>query len=134
VVYEPNNCLNTFSVTGVRANSSVIAQAFTPDGLVDGGPGGVVDFQTFSFVGNWTNLVSVMWTHTGSGTTQGIFALDNIGVDQPAAIPEPSTLTLVGLDVLGLLGHGRRCRKRLKALGSMAKQSRAGEHVNGVGL
>ena len=111
-----------FKVTGDRADLSTITQTFGPgalDGLVDG-VGGVVDFQTFSLVGDWTNLKRVRWTHTGYGTITGLFALDNIVVDQYAAVPEPSTITLLELGILCLLGQGWRSRKQLKALGDMA--------------
>jgi hypothetical protein len=111
-----------FEVTGVRADSSTITQYFTPDGLVDGDVvGGVDDFQTFYLDGNWTNLKSVTWTHTGYGygTDRGLFALDYIGVDQKE-VPEPSTITLLGLGILCLLGHAWLGRKQLKALGDMA--------------
>ena len=112
-----------FEVTGVREDSSIITQAFTPDGLVDGDVvGGADDFQTFYLDGNWTNLMSVTWTHTGYeyGTDRGLFALDYIGVGQTKEVPEPSTITLFGLGILGLLGHGWLARKRLKALGEIA--------------
>ena len=42
---------------------------------------GLPDFQTFTVNGNWTNLSSVVWQHSGAGTTQGLFALGNIRVD-----------------------------------------------------
>jgi hypothetical protein len=113
-----------FEVTGVRSDSSTITQYFTPDGLVDGDVvGGMVDFQTFYLDGNWTNLKSVTWTHTGYeyGTDRGLFALDYIGVDQPKKeVPEPSTITLLGLGILCLLGQAWLGRKQLKALGDMA--------------
>lgn len=115
----PQNAEVPFMVTGVRADLSTITQTFLPDDLVDG-MGGVVDFQTFSLVGNWTNLSSVTWTHTGNGTDRGLFALDTIVVNQTTAVPEPSTITLLGLGILCLLGQGWRARKRLKTLGDMA--------------
>lgn len=106
-------------VTGVLANSSIITQLFHPDSLVDG-MGGVADFQMFYLSGDWTNLRSVTWTHTGPGTDRGLFALDNIGVGQTTPVPEASTITLLGLGILCLLVHAWRGQKRLKALGDMA--------------
>ena len=73
-----------FTVTGLRGDATTIVQGFAPDGLVDG-PGGVVDFETFVVTGDWSNLVSVTWDHTGAGTLQGLFAVDNIAVDQDPA-------------------------------------------------
>jgi len=87
----------------VIANTGSIAN-FTPDGIVDG-VGGAIDFENFVLPAGFTNITSVIWNHTGSGTIAGIFALDNIVVD---AVPEPTT---VALAALGLLSIGCRRRK-----------------------
>ena len=117
----PKDAEEPFKVTGVRDGFPNVEAFFTPDGLVDS-MGGVVDFQTFYLDGDWANLKSVTWEHIGYeyGTDRGLFALDNMYVDQPKAIPESSTITLSGLGILGLLGHGWLARKRLKALGEIA--------------
>ena len=88
----------SFSVTGIRSDSSTVTQLFNPDGLADG-PGGVADFQTFDFNSSWTDLVSATWTHTGSGTAQGLFGLDNI-VAEP--VPEPNSI--LGMLIFGATG------------------------------
>jgi PEP-CTERM motif len=115
-------------VTGVlEEDLSTITQTFNlgilpgeVDGKVDGDVwGGVDDFQTFYLDSKWTNLKSVTWIHTGYGTDRGLFALDNLVVDQPKTIPEPSTLTLLGFGVLCLMGQGWFARKRLKAFARM---------------
>jgi hypothetical protein len=104
----PNGSEITFTVTGVRADATTITQTFTPDGLVDG-QGGVPDYQTFAVTGDWTNLVSVTWVHSGPGTTQGLFGLDNIVVNESAeVVPEPASLALFGLGLAGVAGFGRR--------------------------
>ena len=113
----------SFLVTGVRADLSTITQAFnliSLGGVVDGkvdGVGGVDDFQTFYPVGDWTNLVSVTWKHTGYGTIRsGLFALDNIVVNKYSVVPESSTIILLGLGTFFLLGQGWFARKRLRAI------------------
>lgn len=109
-----------FKVTGVRDGFPNVEAFFTPDGKVDG-VGGVADFQTFYLDNNWTNLLSVTWKHTGDGTVRsGLFALDNIIVNEPKPVPEPSSITLLGLGTFFLLGQGWLVRKRLKALARMA--------------
>jgi PEP-CTERM motif len=115
---EPDNEEVRFKVTGVLEDNSTITKYFTPDGKVDG-MGGVDDFEKFYLDSNWTNLVKVTWTHTGYGTDRGLFALDNIVVDQPKTIPEPSTITMLGLGILFLLVQGWFARKRLKAIARM---------------
>lgn len=116
----------SFTVTGDRDGFPAITQTFNLIGpgclvgcLVDGkvdGIGGAADFQTFYLNSDWTNLKSVTWTHLGYGTADGRYALDNMVVDQPKTIPEPSTMTLLGLGTSFLLGHGWLARKRVKAL------------------
>ena len=103
-----------FSVVGTYADTTTITQNFSPDGLLDG-PGGVDDFQTFTMVGVWSNLVAVTWNHTGAGTVSGLFALDNIVVDGAAAVPLPSSV-LMGLGLLGGLGVAMRLRRRNRAV------------------
>ncbi len=103
----PNNTEIAFSVTGTLFGGGNVVANFTPDGLVDG-PGGVVDFQTFFLPGTFVNLTSVTWTHFGQGTTQGLFALDNIGVDgAQAPVPEPATFLMLGAG-LAALGFFKR--------------------------
>ena len=94
-----------FTVTGNYAGGGSITERFVPDGVSDG-PGGQADFQTFTVTGNWTNLASVVWVHTGAGTNQGLFSLDNINVN---ATPEPASFSVLGL---GLIALGWLHRKR----------------------
>ena len=72
----------------VVANTGAVA-SFTPDGLVDG-PGGVEDFETFTLPPGFEDVSSVTFIHTGSGTTAGIFHLDDIVVTTPTgSAPTP---------------------------------------------
>lgn len=72
------------------------------DNIADGAGAGN-DFQTETF--NWTNLTSVTFdAQTVSGDNW--WAFDNINT----SIPEPATLSLIGLGLMGLIGS--RARRR----------------------
>lgn len=63
-------------------------------------------FQTFNFGAGWSNLAS--FTLTGAGALVGgnYYAIDNVNVG--AAVPEPATLSLLGLGAACLFGRRRR--------------------------
>jgi hypothetical protein len=109
-----------FSVTGISASGHVFSETFVPDRLSDG-PGGVADFETFTLSAVWTGLVDATWTHTGPGTEQGIFGLDNIVVDA-APVPEPSTLVLLGAAIFGVSRRTSR-RRRISRFASSNEAS-----------
>ena len=81
----------TVSFTGLRSDSTVVSQRFILDGLVDG-PGGINDFETFSFSSDFDHLVYVDISST-------MFSMDNLEIN---AVPVPAAawLFLSGLAVL----------------------------------
>ena len=70
---------------------------------------GLFGFQTCELGGGegWYGLTSVTFQHTGDGTYQGAFALDDIHV---SAVPVPAAIWLFGSGLLGLVGVARRKR------------------------
>ena len=100
----------SITVTGNQVGGTTVSATLFVDGIFDG-PGGQQDFQTFTFDATWVNLSNVVLL--GTGATFGnlnYFAIDNIVVDT-AAVPEPGTLTLLGLGSAYLIRRPRRnCR------------------------
>jgi PEP-CTERM motif len=106
----PTIAAATITVTGHRADNTTVMTTLFPVG--DFTPGGLgTDFQTATFGAAWTNLASV--DLLGTGATFGnlnYFAIDNVVVGT-AAVPEPGTLTLLGLGSAYLFGRRRRSRR-----------------------
>ena len=101
---------HTITVTGNQVGGGTVSTMLNLDLIFDG-PGGQPDFQTAAFGPQWANLVSVALLGTGATFgTLNYFAMDNIVVG-PAAVPEPGTLTLLGLGSAYLIRRRRRnCR------------------------
>ena len=89
---------------GYLGASTVMSGSLVLDGIIDG-PGGANDFQTFSISGSLIDRI----VFSGSGGTNGNngFSLDNLVVGD-AVVPEPSSMVLVGLALLGLRVARRR--------------------------
>ena len=93
-----------FSAVGNLSGGGQLFASFSPDHVNDfDGP--LVDFETFLFGAEWTNLESVVWRHPGGN--DGIFFLDNIVVDQASSVPEPMMLSLLGVATAGFLARRR---------------------------
>jgi hypothetical protein len=97
----------TVAVTGNFFGGGSIFQLITLDGVADGA-GAANDFQTELFGAAWTNLVNVTFDATGTGNEW--WALDNVVVDEIAAVPEPSTWLMLGSG-LALVYARRRARR-----------------------
>jgi PEP-CTERM motif len=106
----PTVAAATITVTGHRADNTMVMTTLSPVG--DFTPGGLgTDFQTATFGADWTNLASVVLLGTGATTgSLNYFAVDNVVVAN-APVPEPGTLSLVGLGSAYLIRRRRRNRR-----------------------
>jgi hypothetical protein len=90
--------INTVDVTGYYAGGGTITTELIFNGAVTGQ---VSDFHTFAFDGQWSNLGHVVLFDSVPWASGVGFSIDNIVVSTD--VPEPGTLPLVGLAVLGLV-------------------------------
>jgi hypothetical protein len=105
----PEIAAATITVTGNLVGGGTVSQLLSPVGdFTSGGAG--TDFLTFNFGPGWGNLTSVVLK--GTGATFGslnYFAIDNVVT--ATLVPEPGTLTLVGLGSAYLVRRRRRSRQ-----------------------
>ena len=97
-------------VTGnVFGGGTVFTVLDLDDNFVDSTPANY--FQTFTFDPTWGNLSSVILQGINSQPLNGnYYAIDNIVVDT-TAVPEPGTLSLLGLGSAYLIRRRRRNRR-----------------------
>lgn len=89
---EPGGGVVNF--VGFKKDGSTVEQSFTM--------GDDFAFQTFRFT-NFIDVVNVMWIQT-----QPSHQVDNIVINDTAAVPEPGSLALLGLGLAGFVAARRR--------------------------
>ena len=98
---DPDWLHNADSVffSGRFSDGSSITSSFILDGINDG-VGGLVDFETYEFSSDWTNLMSVSFiANNTNGTYTSYLNFDNIVV---SSVPEPSIIALMFTGLFGL--------------------------------
>lgn len=95
------------TLTGQVLGGGSVQTILALDGVVS--VGGSNNFETFSLGSAWSNLVSVTFDAT-AGTGSHYWAIDNLLTGDGNAVPEPTTLALVGLGMLGLAARRKASR------------------------
>lgn len=97
-----------FDILGIKFDGSSVLARFQLDGIIDG-RFGLLDFESFTLGGLFTDLISVNFSGVSADGRAGGVAFDNLHV-VPTGVPEPGTLGLMGL---GLIAVGLVRRKKI---------------------
>jgi hypothetical protein len=105
---SPGYIPSQIHVSGFTADGTEFVKSFAIDKSAASGP---LAFTSYALDELFTDLVSVSFYSSGStgSSTYNGFAIDNIVVaDKAADIPEPSTVALLGLGLVGYAAARRR--------------------------
>lgn len=107
------------SILGTWLDGATATYELVLDSVFADGTGGVVDFEHFTLPALFTNVSSIVFTGMRFEGRDGGFAIDNLDVETGGVVvtppdsthvPEPGTLALLGM---GLLGMGAARRRKV---------------------
>jgi hypothetical protein len=110
-----NFSASTIQMVGFLLGGGTVSQILAIDGLNDG-PGGANDFQTAVLDAVWgtSELVSLQFSGFIGAAANKAFQLDNIALDVTRTVPEPGTLSLMGLFLIAGWKTRQRSRRNQK--------------------
>ena len=96
---------STITLSATTEYGDLITEVFALDNMLDG-PGGVADFQKFYVSDAFQNLTSAKFVGNGAFSIDDIYG---VTATEPQPVPEPSTLVIFSLAIIGL--GARRMKK-----------------------
>lgn len=99
------------TITGTLLGGGLVSYNLFLDGINDGPFGTLADFQHFVLPNLFSNVTSLLFTGLRlDGVTSGGVSLDNLEVTDSStvSVPEPGSLGLLGISLLGLAAARRR--------------------------
>jgi hypothetical protein len=99
---------NLLEIRGNFLDGTSVTHQLLLDGVVDG-PGGLVDFQHFALPSLFVDVISLEFVGLQWNGVLGGVAMDNLEIADRVSVPEPTSLALFGI---GLLGAGVIRRRR----------------------
>lgn len=98
-------------ITGSLLDGSSVSYDLYLDGINDGPFGVAEDFQHFVLPDLFTNVTSLLFTgRLLDGSIAGL-SIDNLEIADSVSVPEPGTLGLMGISLLGVAAVRRRRRQ-----------------------
>jgi hypothetical protein len=99
---------NLLEIRGNFLDGSSVSHQLLLDGVIDG-PDGLADFQHFALPSLFVDVISLEFVGLQWNGAVGGVAMDNLEIADRVSVPEPASLALFGI---GLLGAGVIRRRR----------------------